>query len=293
MALGAHPSRAGLVVPPDPPNVVLYDGLATLAGADDPVRAYSSPGGLAFLEGNRLAGSLTLVPGGQDASGRSWVHSLVMVSGRGGEGRAFVLQYGGRPSAAGGQDVGVLFMGYRAGFRVARALGVGASVYYRRVRAGPAGAASEARDDHYLGAEGGFVAGLRGGVVVGATLSGLEVRQISPAGSAEDAEPAGPALNVGVAYQPVSYAVVEADLVGLLNGQRRPEARAELRIYPGVPVGLRLGIRQSLASSQSRVGWMAGVVAEAPGGRWALGLTFLGDQPYASLTQVGAVYVRM
>lgn len=280
-------------MPPDPPNVVLYDGVATLAGADDPVRAYSSPGGLAFLEGNRLAGSLTLVPGGQGASASNWVHSLIMASGRGGEGRAFVLQYGRRPSAAGSEDVGVLLMGYRAGFRVARALGVGASVYYRRVRAGPAGAGADARDDHYLGAEGGLVAGLPGGVVVGATLSGLEVRQTSPAGPAEDAQPAGAALNVGVAYQPVSYAVVEADLVGLLNSQRTPEARAELRIYPGVPVGLRLGIRQSLASSESRVGWMAGVVAEAPGGRWAIGLTFLAGEPYPNLTQVGAVYVRM
>lgn len=282
-------ARAGPAVPPDPPNVALYDGLATLAAPDDPIRAYSSPGGLAFLEGNRVGGSLTLVPGKLDDSS-GFVHALAMVSGRGGEGRAFVLEYAGRPAAGGGQDVTVLSMAYRAGFRVAGAIGAGASVFYRRVRAWPSGPA--ARDDHYVGVDGGLLAGLPGGFVAGATLSGLEVHQVSPAGSAEDGQPAGLSLNLGAAYQPSPYTVVEADVVGLLN-PRGPEARVEVRMYPGIPVGLRLGISQSLQGGGARVAWMAGVVAEAPGGQWAFGFTFLGGEPYGAMSQIGAVYVRM
>lgn len=286
-------AAAGSVTPvAAPPAAGLFGGLATVAAPDDPMRAMANPAAPAFIRGDRWGFSVTGIDGQAQASGaRLFQHAAAYVRGWDPDGVAVTLTHGGRevtlgPPAPEGSlaPATELAAGYSYATRFAPDAAWGVTGRYRRVRvdqlpaaAGP-GAAGQTGETHYLEADVGVLAALGYGVVVGATLGDLV--QVGQAGARPaEAPPASvfhPRLDVGMAYQANPYLVLEADMVDLFDTHQRQSLRMEARIYPGLPMAVRLGVQQPTTGRGDVGGWLLGLGMAGPDGRWAISYTFLG-----------------
>lgn len=284
-------------VPQVPEAAGIFEGLATTAAPDEPVRLLSNPAGPAFVEGRRWGVVGTVAQGTSGITANPvYVHAIGISEGGNDQGWALWAKNGGRDAwspAEPGAPAFELALGYTYAMGVSSSTALGINGHYRRVRVPVAGQDGwPVRDDHYLGLDLGLLSAVGDRVVVGASIENLlELRQVGPAGPAEHAgETEGravvvnPGLSAGIAYQPNTYLILEADVVDLLNVQGRRALRSEVRVYPAPPLAVRLGVEMSEGGGS---GWLAGLGVELPGGRWAASYTFMGGQSYGGVHQLG------
>ena len=268
-------------------SAALFEGFATMAAPDEPLRALSNPAGPALVEGRRWGVALTARNGTGDGGHPVFVHGLGVVEGRDGQGWALWAKHGGREALPGSaaRAVTELSLGYTYAMTMGPRSAMGVTGHYRRVRATPGGD-EDARDDHYLGVDVGVVSAVTDRVVVAGRLDSLlEVRQVGPGGQAERATARPPALSAGIAYEAHRYLVLEAEARDLLDVSAGRSVRLEARLYPAAPVAIRLGFEQSAPGS----GFLLGIGIEAPGRRWALSYAFMGGPAYGGMHQIGLV----
>lgn len=263
---------------------MLFEGLATMAAPDEPLRGLSNPAGPAFVEGRRWGVGATLARGESAAGNPTFVHAFSLVEGRDGQGWALWARYGGRDALGGAPPgpVTELSVGYTYAMAVSPGAALGLSGHYRRVRAS---ASESVRDDHYLGLDIGLLAALSEQVVAAARIGPLlEIGQSGLSGRAEERIGAvGPALSAGLAYQANDYLILEADALDLLNLRTGRAIRLEARLYPAPAVALRLGVEQNGPES----GWFIGTGVEVPGRGFAASYAYLGGEAYGGVHQLG------
>lgn len=279
-----------------PEATALFEGMATTAAPDEPLRIFSNPAGPAFLEGMRWGVSATVGSGETARRNPAYVHAAGIAQGRDGEGWALWAKSGGRDaevSLAPGAPASELAAGYTYAVTMSHSTGLGLDVHYRRVRVPlPGERGYPTRDDHYLGVDVGLMSALGDQLVAGLSVRRvLEVWQAGPGGPAES--PGGsagrivlltPTFHAGLGYQPNPYLIVEADASDLFNSTGHRAVRGEVRLYPGRPVALRLGVE---AASGSGTGWLAGLGVRMPGGNWAISYTYMGGEIYGGIHQLG------
>lgn len=280
-------ARAEKAVPPLPQQVALFEGLATQAAPEDPLRALANPAGPALLEGRRWGAAVTVRDGQGPGGAPIFVHGAGWAEGADGEGWAVWVAHGGRDALPGSpsESVTELSLGYAYAVTMGPRWALGVAGHYRRVRGQPTGPETP-WEDHYLGVDVGVLASPSDRVVLSGRLdSMLEVRQVGPGGPAERAAARPPQLGAGIAFEANRYLVLEADGVDLLDAGTGRAVRLEARLYPAAPLALRLGYERSERGD----GFMVGAGAEAPGRRWAVSYAFLAGPAYGGIHQLGLI----